>query len=301
MKILITGASGLVGTHLTDYFLKLGHEVAHLGRKKNPENRVKQFRWDIEKNEIDAEAIQWADAVVHLAGANVAEGKWTAKRKVEIINSRVKSTALLLETIRKNKNSIRAIASASAVGWYGMITSEKIFSEEDPAATDFFGECCRLWEAAVDKLESENCRVVKLRIGVVLAKEGGALPKLVRPVKWFVGSPLGSGKQWMPWIHIDDLCALFLKALEDEQMSGSYNAVTSQDATNKMFVKATGKILHRPVFLPPVPEFLLRLFLGEMAGIVTKGSRVSNEKILRTGFKFRFVELSEALIDLLKS
>jgi uncharacterized protein (TIGR01777 family) len=299
MNILITGASGLIGFHLTKLLMQQGHVVAHLGRKKTGDSEVKQFTWDPLNGTIEEGAVAWAEAIIHLAGASVSEGRWTEKRKKEIIDSRVKGAQVLAKAILKEKTKAKTFISAAALGWYGIITSEKIFTENDLPANDFFGTCCLKWENAADLLEEVGLRTVKLRIGVVLAKEGGALPQLAAPVRWFVGSPLGSGKQWMPWIHIDDLCAMFVKALEDESMSGSYNAVASQHVTNKEFVKSIGKVLHRPVFFPPVPKFALKLFLGEMSGIVTEGSRASNEKILKTGFSFKYNQLMPALENLL--
>lgn len=300
MNILITGASGLVGFHLTEHLLSKGHTIAHLGRKKSAGGTVRQFTWDPSNGIIEAGAVAWADTIIHLAGASVSEGRWTEKRKTEIIESRVKGAQLLAKAILQEHSKAKVFISASAVGWYGMITSEKIFSETDLPSADFFGNVCLKWENAADLVEEAGLRTVKLRMGIVLAKDGGALPKLAAPVKWFVGSPLGSGKQWMPWIHIDDLCALFVKAMEDESMSGAYNAVATNPVTNKEFVKTIGKVLHRPVFFPPVPKFALKLALGEMSQIVTEGSRVSNEKIRKAGFIFKYNELKPALEDLLK-
>lgn len=300
MNILITGASGLVGFHLTELLLSKGHAVAHLGRKKSKGATVRQFTWDPSNGTIETGAVAWADTIIHLAGASVSKGRWTEERKAEIIDSRVKGAQLIAKAILQEQSKAKVFISASAVGWYGMITSEKIFTETDLPSTDFFGEVCLKWENAADLVEEAGLRTVKIRIGIVLAKEGGALPKLAAPVKWFVGSPLGSGKQWMPWIHIDDLCALFLKALEDESMSGPYNAVGTHPVTNKEFVKTIGNVLHRPVFFPPVPKFALKIFLGEMANIVTEGSRVSNDKIVKTGFVFKYNSLEVALSNLLK-
>ncbi|CAN5149006.1 TIGR01777 family oxidoreductase [soil metagenome] len=300
MNILITGGSGLIGFHLTVLLQTKGHKVGHLGRSKPAGNDVRQFIWNPEKDFIEEGAVSWADAIVHLAGANVAEGRWTAKRKAEIISSRENSARLIATAIVKEKAKTKVFVSAAAVGWYGMITSDKIFSENDPSANDFFGTVCLKWENAADLLSEAGLRVVKLRIGIVLAKEGGALPQLAAPVKWFVGSPLGSGKQWMPWIHIDDLCLLFLKAIEDDSMHDVYNAATDQQVTNKEFVRTIGKVLHRAVFFPNVPKFILKLMLGEMSGIVTEGSRVSNAKLLKTGFVFKYNKLEEAIRQLLK-
>ncbi len=299
MNILITGASGLIGTRLTTLLLEKGHAVAHLGRKKSDEGVVRKFKWDVQNETIDAGALSWAEVIIHLAGANVAEGRWTEKRKKEIIDSRVKSVQLLAKAYKAELSKAKIFVSAAALGWYGIVTTDKIFTEQDAPANDFFGEVCLKWENAADLMEEIGLRTVKLRIGVVLAKEGGALPKLAGPVKWFVGSALGSGKQWMPWIHIDDVCAMFIKAIEDETMHGAYNAVASEHVTNKEFVKSIGNVLHRSVFLPPVPKFALNMVLGEMAGIVTEGSRASNEKVKKTGFVFKYNELKPALEDLL--
>lgn len=277
-----------------------GHTVAHLVRGNGSvSNGITAFRWAPEKNEIDAKAIEWADVIVNLSGAPVADKRWSDERKKLIVSSRVQGLELFAKAIHAAAKKPKALVSASAVGFYGMLTSEKIFSETDLPSEDFFGQCCSQWEQAADLCTAENLRVVKLRIGVVLAKDGGALPKLAGPVKWFVGSPLGTGKQWMPWIHIEDLCAMFCKAIEDEQMSGVYNAAGKQHTTNTELTKAIGKQIGRPVFLPPVPEFLLKIALGEMSGIVTKGSRINVEKIERAGFVFKYDKLENALQNLL--
>lgn len=297
MKILIAGASGLVGTHLTPLLQKQGHEPAYLVRTPGKKN-IRTFSWSPDRGEIDGEAIEWADVIVNLSGAPVADKRWTGSRKKIIVSSRVDGLQLLADTIAKSAKKPKALISASAVGIYGMITSEKIFSETDPPATDFFGDCCRQWEAAADLSAASGLRIVKLRIGVVLARDGGALPKLSGPVRWFIGSPLGSGKQYVPWIHIEDLCGIFLKAIEDETMQGVYNAAGTEHATNKQLTKAIGKQLGRPVFLPAVPAFILKIILGEMAGIVTEGSRISADKIQQSRFQFKYSQLEKALQNL---
>ena len=300
MKILITGASGLVGSHLTDFLIGKGHEVAHLGRKKNTSGKTSTYTWDLENGTVDTDAIHWAEAIIHLAGANIGDGRWSEARKKEIIDSRVKGPQLLSKVLRHEKNIPKVFVSASGEGWYGKEITETVFKENDAPGKDFLSEVCKKWEGAADLMEEIGMRTVKLRIGVVLAKEGGALPRLCGPVKWCVGSPLASGKQWMPWIHIDDLCALFLKAVEDEKMEGVYNASASEHSTNKDFVKTIGKVLHRPVFFPRVPEFILNMMFGEQASIVTGGSRISNEKLLNSGFVFKYNQLESALKDLLE-
>ncbi len=299
MNILITGASGLIGTHLTDYLLQRGCFVGYLVRKKTRETRVRHFLWDPSKDIIDLEAVQWADAIIHLAGASVSEGRWTKARKKIIVDSRVQAAELLAKTLLREKKKPAVFISASGTGIYGAVTNDHIYTENDPPAGDFLAEVCVRWEAGADLMEEMGIRTVKLRIGVVLAREGGALPKLAAPVKWLAGSPLGNGRQWMPWIHIEDLCALFFKTIEDETMRGAYNAVAPQHVTNRELVKAIGRVLKKPVFLPAVPKFVLNMMLGEMAVIVTEGSRVSNEKVVKAEFEFKFPGLEEAVKDLL--
>lgn len=298
-NILISGASGLIGTHLSRMLTEKGHEPAHLVRPGASKEKYRSFHWSPDEGKIDPEAISWADAIINLSGAAVADKHWTDERKKLLISSRVNGLNLLAASMKSTSQKPKVLVSASGIGIYGIVTNDHVYTENDPSAQDFFGECCRLWEEAADRSAEAGLRVVKLRIGVVLAREGGALPKLAGPVKWLVGSPLGSGKQWMPWIHIDDLAQIFLRAIEDGSMSGVYNAVTAEQVTNKAFIKAVGRALGKPVFMPAVPSFALKLVLGEMAGIVTEGSRVSCEKLLATGFKFHFEKLEEALADLL--
>lgn len=298
--ILITGGSGLVGTHLSRLLLQKGYTVSHLGRgKKNALQGISFFEWDPARGYIQPGAVEQADYIIHLAGAGVADEKWTAERKKLIIDSRVQSAQLLVSELQKAGKKPEAFISASAIGWYGMITTDHISTETEPAHSDFFGECCRLWEESVAPVSGMGIRLVKLRIGIVLARESGFLPKVAAPVKWLAGSPLGSGKQWVPWIHIDDLCTMFLQAIEQTNMQGIYNAAGPQHITNKEITKAIGKALHRPVFLPAVPAFALKLALGEMAQMIINGNRISNQKILSTGFTYKYNTIEKALNNLL--
>jgi uncharacterized protein (TIGR01777 family) len=255
--------------------------------------------WNVERGELDTACIAWAEAIVHLAGAPVADKRWNDARKKEIIDSRVKSSALLAKAIHTADHFPKVIIGASGTGYYGSINSERVFVETDPPYTDFLAECCRLWEEGERSLIRDDARLVILRIGVVLSNEGGALPKLVTPVKYFVGAPLGSGKQIMKWIHIDDLCALFLKSLTDSSLQGVYNATAPDSITNKEFTKAVGRAIHRPVFLPAVPTIVMKLIMGEMHVIVTTGSAISSEKLIAAGFKFRYTKVDDALKNLL--
>ena len=293
-SILLTGASGLVGTRLTDMLLQKGYQVAHLGRSKRP-GKVPSYVWNVAKGEFDPEALNGVDAIIHLAGAGVAEKRWTSRRKKEILESRTKSSALLYETLKKINNKVRAVVSASAIGYYGFGLDEKtLFTEESKPGNDYLSRVVVAWEREVDAIASLGIRVVKIRIGIVLSDKGGALKEMAGPIKIGIGSPLGSGKQILSWIHLDDLCAMFIRAVEDESMKGAYNAVSPQPVTNHDMTIVLAKVLNRPLLLPPVPAFVLRIMIGEMTDIVVNGRNVSSEKIRKTGFTFKFTDLKSA-------
>jgi uncharacterized protein len=300
MRVLITGGTGLIGTKLTELLVNKGIEVVHLSRKENLNHSVKQYKWDIAKGIIDERAFEQVDAVVHLAGSGIAEKKWTADRKKDILESRVHSSTLLYKYISKLNQKPKVFIGGSAIGYYGAITSEQIFSETDKAANDFLGETCRHWEATYKNIQALNIRTVVIRTGVVIAKSGGALEKMVQPAKWGIGSALGNGKQYLPWIHEYDIAKLFIYALENAELSGVFNGVGSEHINNKDFTKLLCKVLHRPFFFPAVPAFVLRLLFGEMADAFLKGSRISNQKIKETGFQFQFESAEAALIALLR-
>lgn len=294
-KVLITGGTGLIGKHLHKKLIEKGYEVLILSRNKNRVNKSTIFYWNPEKEEIDSEAIEKADYIIHLAGANIGEKRWTAKRKQEIVDSRVKTAELLLKTIQENNLKPKAFISASATGYYGAITTDKTFIETDTPANDFLGKTCFEWEKSADKFAETGIRTVKIRTGLVLTKKGGALEKMLLPVKLGVGSPIGSGRQFMPWIHIDDLCNIYIKAIEDTKLKGAYNAVAPEYIRNKEFIRILAKVLNKPFWFPNVPSFVLKILFGEMSQIVLKGSKVSSEKIIKAGYRFEFNELGSAL------
>ncbi len=296
-KILITGASGLIGSRLTELLLQKGYQVSHLGRtKKN--GPVKSFVWNVDAGELDKEALAGVDTIIHLAGAGVADKRWNGKRKKEILESRTKSSALLFDTLKKGNHAVKEVVSASAIGYYGFCLDERIFTEESKPGTDYLAQVTKAWEESVDKISSLGVRVAKLRIGIVLSEKGGALAEMAKPIRFGVGAALGTGKQYLSWIHIDDLCAMFIKAVEDEQMHGAYNAVCDW-VTNEAITKSIASVLKKPLLLPPVPGFIMKIIVGEMAVIVVNGSKVSSEKIRKTGFRFQYPDLSEALNELL--
>jgi hypothetical protein len=298
-SVLITGGSGLIGKYLTSSLLEKGYRVSHLSRKATRGENVKSFVWDPEKNIVDPAAFKDIDFIVHLAGANIGEKRWTEKRKKEILDSRVHSAGFLFETVQKLGISLKAYISASASGIYGSVTSERIFSETDPPAGDFLGTVCKSWEESADLFADKGIRTVKIRTAVVLEKSDSALSKLMMPAKFGFLVQTGSGKQYMPWIHINDLINIYVKAIEDPLMSGAYNAVAPQHVTHKEFMKALGAKMKKPVLPIPVPEFVLRTFLGEMSDVVLKGSRISDRKIISSGYNFNFGTLEEALSQIL--
>jgi uncharacterized protein (TIGR01777 family) len=298
MNILITGGSGFIGRRLTVLLKSRGHQVTWLVR--NPgQVAEKAYRWSVNNQFVDSKALREAEVLIHLAGENVASKRWTRSRKKQILESRAEGTRLLVDQILKYPNRITTVVCASASGFYGDGGPDDLFTEESRPGNDFLAEVTKKWEYEALGFERAGRRLVTLRIGVVLSRDGGALPKLVQPVKWFVGAALGTGKQYMSWIHIDDLCNMFVKAAEDQSMAGIYNAVAPQPVDNNTMTRAIAGRLHRPVFLPAVPASVLHLLLGEMATIVTGGARLSSEKIEKTGFQFAFPQLESALKDIL--
>jgi hypothetical protein len=294
-KILITGASGLIGSQLTTMLLQKGYQVVHLGRSKKS-GAVPSFVWDVANQKIDEEALHGISHIIHLAGAGVADKRWSDARKKEILDSRIQSTQLLFDTLKKTNHQVESFISASAIGFYGFTMEETVFNEESKAGSDFLAQVTRQWEEEVDKISLLGIRTVKLRIGIVLSNKAGALVEMAKPVRFGVGAALGTGKQYMSWIHIDDLCNMFVKATEDVNMQGAYNAVCDW-VTNKDFTKSVAQILKRPMLLPPVPAFAMKLLIGEMAAMIVNGSKVSSEKIRKTGFKFSYPDLQSALND----
>ncbi len=294
-KILITGGTGLIGQELSRKLLHKGYEVSVLSRNKKTDAGIKTYHWDLLNNEIEKEAIETADYIIHLAGANIADKRWTEKRKQVIVDSRVKTAELLYNKVKKSKSRPKAFISASAVNYYGTLTSDRIFNEEDPPAGDFLGETCRKWEQAAKRFEESGVRTVIIRTGIVLSGKGGALAKMLKPVRLGLGAPIGSGRQYMPWIHIDDLCNIYIKAIEDKKMKGAFNAVAPEHTTNKEFMKTLARVHNKPFLAPNVPAAVMKILLGEMAGLLLKGSRISSHKIRSAGYKFLYPGLESAL------
>ncbi|WP_420316904.1 TIGR01777 family oxidoreductase [Ekhidna sp.] len=295
--VLITGGSGLVGTELSQMLEANGYKVTHLSR--NPTQKHYQtFYWDVKKGEIDEEAITTADAIIHLAGAGVSDKRWSDGWKQEIYNSRIDSTRLLREKAISLNPKLKHFISASAVGIYGWDSGDQLVDENSPKGEGFLADVVEDWEKEVDLFNDHNIKTSKIRIGIVLSEKGGALVEMAKPIKFGVGAPLGSGKQYMSWIHIKDLCGIFAHVLQHAQ-AGIFNGVGPSPKTNKEFTKAVANQLNRPLWLPNVPKFALRLIVGEMSDILIGGNRVSSKKIEDAGFNFRFTALDDALKDLL--
>jgi len=300
-KVLITGGSGLVGRHLSDKLAEYGYEVAHLSRYKSKASKYPIYLWDISSGLIDEAAFNNVDYVVHLAGAGVADKRWTDERKKVLASSRIDSAHLIYDHLKNKKQKIEAFISASAIGIYGFETGSILLKEDRKhLGDDFLATLTKKWELAADQFADISTRVVKLRIGLVLAESGGLLDKLVPITKLGLGSAFGSGDQYMSWIHIEDLVNMFISAIEQDTMKGVYNAVAPNPTTNKEFLQTLSDVLNRPFFLPNTPKFLMRMALGELASAVTGGNNVSSEKISQSGFKFKFPVLSESLKDLLR-
>ncbi len=295
--ILITGGTGLIGTALTKALVEQGHAVRHLGRGPGKRNDVASFTWDPIRSTIDPGAVEGVDRIVHLAGAGIADKRWTQARVQELMDSRARSAELLLQTVRAQGIRPEAIVSAAGINYYGAIATDHVFAEQDAPGNDTIARISVAWEQAVDEW-TDTCRVVKLRTPIVLAR-AGPLQRLAAPVRWGLGAPLGSGRQWMPWVHIDDLVAIYMKALFEGNMSGTYNVNTGRDVTNAAMMRTTAQVLRKPFFFPAVPAFALRLVLGDLSTILLEGSRASNQRLLDTGFRFTHPELRTALEDLL--
>ncbi|MGV3557673.1 TIGR01777 family oxidoreductase [Larkinella arboricola] len=300
--VLITGGTGVIGRRLTELLLQQGFQVSLLSRSAVKKNLpgVTVYQWNVEKGHIDPQAILTAQHIIHLAGAGIAEQRWTDGRKRLIIESRTQSTQLLANALRSTRHNVESFVAASAIGYYGGDTGDRPLTETSDGGTDFMARVVRAWERSVDDVASLGIRTVRLRIGIVLSMQGGALPKLVQPARFGLGAPLGSGQQYISWIHIDDLCRMFIQALLDEEWQGIYNAVAPEPVTNSIFVRLINEQLRKPSFLPNIPAFAIRLLFGEMAIVVLGGNYVLNRRIEEESrFQYRFANISDALTNLL--
>ena len=305
--VLITGGSGLIGKNLTSHLISKGYQVIILSRKphtdiKNPQ--ISHAVWNIQEQQIDLKAVAKADYIIHLAGAGVMDKRWTERYKKQIVESRTKSSQLLIKALRENTNKVKVVVSASAIGWYGQnpfrsLSEVQEFTEVDRATTDFLGNTSRLWEESIEPVTSMGKRVVKLRLGIVLSNDGGAFVEFKKPIRFGIAGILGNGKQILSWIHIDDICRMFIYAIENENLAGSYNAVSPEPVSNKELIIKTAELKRNIFYIPVyVPTFFLKLILGERSIEVLKGATVSCEKIKSEGFTFLYPSIDAALRQL---
>jgi len=300
-KVLITGASGLVGKRLTELLLKKGYEVNILGRTRNQESKAKtnSFVWDISKSEIDEKAFHGVSIIVHLAGAGIAEKRWTDERKSEIIKSRTQSAKLIFEFLKNNKHEVKTFISASAVGYYGDC-GDNVLTEEHNAGNDFLADVCKQWEKGAAQFSKLGIREARCRIGIVMAKNGGALPELTKTIPLGVASYFSKPNLYYPWIHLDDVCGIIIHTLENENMRGVYNTCAPEPLLMKSLMQEILRAKKSKAVLVPAPPLAIKLVLGEMSSLVLSSQRCSAEKILEAGYKFKFKEIARALKDVLQ-
>lgn len=301
MKILITGATGLIGGEIVKICKENNHSIHYLTTNKHKlstQDNYKGFLWNPEKNEIDANCFNGVDAIIHLVGATISK-RWTATYKKTILLSRLQTTQLLFNTLKiHSNNNVKQIVSASAIGVYPSSLTNYYSEEESEVSTSFLGEVVEKWEQAVNSFTSLNIIVTKVRIGLVLSKKGGALPEIVKPIKYGVGSAFGNGEQWQSWIAVTDLARLFLYTLE-HKLEGVYNGVAPNPKTNLQLTKVVAKQLNKPLFMPNIPKFLMKIILGEMHILLFESQRVSSKKIENKGFDFKHRYLKKAIEDIL--
>lgn len=300
--VLITGGSGMVGRRLTKRLTKEGYSVIWLSRERYVKGKIPRYKWDYRHGTIDEEALERADYIIHLAGANLGDESWTKKRKRTIIDSRVLTAKLLFDAYKVLGKKPEAFISASAVGYYGLDISDNIYNEDDKLeGDDFLSLTCRLWEDAADKFSQDlGVRTVKIRTGFVVSHKSDALKKMMLPIRLFVGSPLGKGTQYFSWVHIDDLCNIYIKAIKDAEMNGTYNAVAPDYTTNAQFMRKLARAMKRPFIMPRVPQFVMRMVMGEAADMVSGGSRISSQKVIDAGFEFNYGKADNAIEATLK-
>ena len=303
--VLITGGTGMIGQALAKQLLANGYDVIILSRnpKRSSRPHLTYAKWDIEKGEIDEYALVNTNIIVHLAGEGVADKRWSDKRKQAIVDSRVQSGNLLVKALSENKHQVKTFIAASAIGWYGPDTAKSLqdgFVETDAADDSYLGNTCKLWEQSTAAVANIGIRLVRLRIGIVFNKKGGALAEFLKPAKFALATILGNGKQIVSWIHHHDLCKMIQYAIETPALQGVYNAVAPNTVTNKKLVLTIAKNTY-PIYFPSfVPSFLLKIILGEMSIEVLKSTNVSAQKIQDAGFVFDYPNVEEAIIDLIK-
>lgn len=307
--VLITGGTGFLGENLTSYLAARDYDVIILSRKaiEPPgSERVTYALWNVEQQQIDVNAIAKADYIVHLAGAGVMDKRWSEKYKKEIVESRTESSRLLIKGLQEIKNNVKAVVSASAIGWYGddpeiAPAGWKGYVESDKPDSGFLGETCRLWELSIAPVTEMDKRLVTFRLGIIVGKDGGAFSEFRKPMRFGIAAILGNGKQVISWIHVEDVCRLVVYAIEKESLSGVYNAVSPEPVTNKRLMIRAADIIRKTFYVPVhVPGFALKLFLGQKSIEILKSLTVSCSKIKKAGFSFLYPTIDAALEEVIK-
>ena len=301
MRVLITGATGLIGKEIVKLCHKKNIGVNYLTTSKSKisnKANYQGFYWNPDTKEIDLQCFKEVEVIIHLAGSTVSK-RWTSEYKKEILSSRLETTQLLVDAIKDNKNQVKQVISASAIGIYPDSLSNYYEETDSEGDASFLSEVVQKWETAVDAFSDLNIRVAKIRIGLVLSDKGGALPELTKPIKFGLGAAFGSGKSWQSWIHIKDLSGLFMYVMT-HNLEGAYNAVAPNPVTNLDLTKLCAKVLNKPLWLPNIPKFFMKLVLGDMHTLLFLSQRVSSKKIEEAGFSFKYHHLQPALEALLK-
>lgn len=304
--VLISGGTGLIGSHLVNHLIQKNYDIIILSRKKNQTSdnpKLSYSYWNIKDNIIDAEVVRKADHIIHLAGAGVLDKKWTQEYKNLIIESRVKSAEMMINCLNESNHNVKTFVSASAIGWYGKdekpLIRKEGFVEGDPSSDDFLGKTCVLWEAASSRVATFGIRLVRLRTGIVLSNRGGAFERYKTPLKFGIAPILGNGKQVVSWIHIDDLCRMYCEAIENSYLNGNYNAVAPEPSTQKDLIMKLGQQMRNRFFIPVyVPCFAIKLLFGKRSIEILKSETVSDKKIKSNGFTFLYPSLESAINDL---
>lgn len=307
--VLISGGTGLIGSALARHLIERDYDVIILSRKKNLTSghpKISYSYWNVSEEIIDAEVVKKADHIIHLAGAGVMDKKWTEDYKKKILESRAKSAELIVNSLKENEHSVKTFVSASAIGLYGedpkMLERKEGFIESDLPSRDFLGETCLLWEASVESVSKLGIRLIKLRTGIALSNKGGAFKEYKTPLNFGLATILGSGKQIISWIHVDDLCRIYCTAIEDVYLRGSYNAVAPEPVPQKKLILTLGQRMRNKFFIPIyIPSFILKLIFGKRSIELLKSTTVSNKKIKATGFTFLFPSIESAIDDLISS
>ncbi len=307
--VLISGGTGLIGSHLASHLTERGFDVIILSRRKNvssENSKIFYSYWSVKDKIIDAEVVKKSDHIIHLAGAGVIDKKWTSEYKKLIVDSRTKSAELIINCLKENQHNVKTFVSASAIGWYGEdpkpLERKEGFIETDLPSNDFLGETCVLWEASTEPVTEPGIRLVKLRTGIVLAKEGGAFKEYKRPLNFGVAPILGNGKQVVSWIHIEDLCRMYAEAIENSYLHGSYNAVAPKPVTQKDLILTLGQKMRNKFFIPVyVPAFILKIIFGNRSIEILKSATVSDKKIKATGFTFLYPSIESAIDELISN